>query len=40
MVNIMLYAILFQPFEYIGVYIRPSEMLLSNQGRMTSLLKK
>ena len=36
MVNVALHAIFFQPFEYQGVYIRPSEMLLSNQGRMTS----
>ena len=27
MVNIVLHAILFQPFEYEGVYICPSEML-------------
>ena len=39
MVNIVLHAILFQPFEHQGVYIRPSEMLLSNQGRMTSCTK-
>ena len=39
MVNIVLHAILFQPFEHQGVYIRPSEMLLSNQGRMTSSAK-
>ena len=39
MVNIVLYAILFQPFEYQGVYIRPSEMLLSNQERMTFCAK-
>ena len=39
MVNIVLHAILFQPFEYQGVYIRPSEMLLSNQERMTSCAK-
>ena len=38
-VNIVLYAILFQPFEYQGVYTRPSEMLLSNQGRMKSCAK-
>ena len=36
MVNIVLHAILFQPFEYQGIYIRPSEMLLSNQRRMMS----
>ena len=36
MVNIVLHAILFESFEYEGVYIRPSEMLLSNRGRMTS----
>ena len=39
MVNIVLHAILFQPFEYQGLYIRLSEMLLSNQGRMTSCAK-
>ena len=39
MVNIVLHAIFFQSFEYQGVYIRPSEMLLSNQGRMTSCAK-
>ena len=39
MVNIVLYAILFQPFEYQGVYIRPSDMPLSNQGRVTSCAK-
>ena len=33
--DIVLQAILFQPFEYQGVYICPSEMLLSNHGRMT-----
>ena len=39
MVNIVLHAILFQPFEYQGVYIPPSVMLLSNQGSMTSCAK-
>ena len=39
MVNVVLHAILFQPFEYQGVYIRPYEMLLGNQGRMTSCAK-
>ena len=39
MVNIFLHAILFQPFEHQDVYIRPSEMLLSNQGRMISCAK-
>ena len=39
MVNIVLHAILFQPFEYQGVYIRPSEILLNNQERMTSCAK-
>ena len=39
MVNIVLHAILFQPFEYQGVYIRPSDMPLSNQGRMTPCAK-
>ena len=37
MVNIVLHAILFQPIEHQGVYIRPSEMLLGN--RMTSCAK-
>ena len=37
MVNIVLHAILFQPFEHQGVYIRPSEMLPGN--RMTSCAK-
>ena len=39
MVNIVLHAILFQPFEYQGVYIRPSDMLLSNQGHCDVLRK-
>ena len=39
MVNIVPHAIFFQPFEYQGVYTHPSEMLLSNQGRMTSCAK-
>ena len=39
MVNIVLHVLLFQLFEYQGVYIGPSEMLLSNQGRMTSCAK-
>ena len=39
MVNIVLHATLFQPFEYQGAYIRPSEILLSNQGQMTSCPK-
>ena len=39
MVNIVLHAIFLQPFEYQGVYIRPSEMLLSNQGRMAFCAK-
>ena len=39
MVNIVLHAILFESFEYQGVYIRPSEMLLSNQGHITSCTK-
>ena len=38
MVNIVLHAILFQPFEYQGVYIRP-DMLLSNQGHCDVLRK-
>ena len=37
MVNIVLHAILFQPFEHQDVYIRPSEMLPGN--RMTSCTK-
>ena len=36
MVNIVLHAILSQPFQYQGVYMRPSEMLLSNQVRTMS----
>ena len=36
MVNIVLHAILIQPFEYQGIYMRPSDILLNNQGRMTS----
>ena len=36
MVKIVLHAILFQPFEHQSLYIRPSEMLLSNEGRMVS----
>ena len=39
MVNMVLHAILFQPFEYQGVYIRPSDMLLSNQGHCDVLRK-
>ena len=39
MVNIVLHAILSQPFEYQGVYMRPSELLLSNQGRTMSCAK-
>ena len=39
MVNIVLHAILFQPFEYQDIYIHPSEMLLSNQGHMMSCTK-
>ena len=39
MVNIVQHAILFQPFEHQGVYIRPSEMLLSNQGRPAQRLQ-
>ena len=39
MVNIVLHAIFLQPFEYQGVYIRRSEMPLSNQGHMTSCAK-
>ena len=39
MVNIVLHAILFQSCEYQGVDIRPSEMLLSNQGRITYCAK-
>ena len=37
MVNIVLHALLFQPFEHQGVYVRPSEMLPDN--RMTSCAK-
>ena len=36
MVNTVLHAILFQPSEYLDIYIRPSDMLLSNQGLITS----
>ena len=39
MVNIVQHAILFQPFEHQGVYIRPSEMLLSNQVRLAQRLQ-
>ena len=39
MVNIVLHAILFQPFEYQGVYIHPSEILLIDHGSMTSCAK-
>ena len=39
MVNMVLHAILFQPFEYQGLYIRPSDMLLSNQGHCDVLRK-
>ena len=39
MVNIVLHTILFQPFEYQGLYIRPSDMLLSNQGHCDVLRK-
>ena len=37
-VNIVLHVILFQPFEYQGLMIPPSE-ILSNQGHMTSCAK-
>ena len=37
MVDIVL--ILLQTFEYQGLYVRPSEILLSKQGRMTSCAK-
>ena len=39
MINIVLHAILRQHFEYQGVYIRPSEMLLTNQRLMASCAK-
>ena len=39
MVNIVLQSILFQPFEYQDVYIRPFEMLLSNQRRPAQRLQ-
>ena len=39
MVNIVLHAILCQPFGYQSVYICPYEMVLTNQGRMTSCAK-
>ena len=36
MANTVLHATLFKPSEYLGIYIRPFEMLLSNQGPITS----